>query len=207
MSENQREEETTSFGEEEKEHWWQVSRTIQHYHDFFQFELDRRQRHLNRLPQAYAARLPDMSFSKLRELDALAGKNQEILDDMVEFHATQVYLEPPKSILKHYEGPDGSIPENIVILPRREVGGDVSIQQQHRNQAIIHSVYREWTAAAAGERSESFGRLVSALQRHLPVSEDKKYEQRICVPGCGLGRLPLEIAACGYSCEGNEYSA
>ena len=25
--------------------------------------------------------------------------------------------------------------------------------------------------------------------------------------GCGLGRLPLEIAAKGYSCQGNEYSA
>jgi N2227-like protein len=25
--------------------------------------------------------------------------------------------------------------------------------------------------------------------------------------GCGLGRLPLEIAAQGYSCQGNEYSA
>lgn len=30
--------------------------------------------------------------------------------------------------------------------------------------------------------------------------------QRVLVPGAGLGRLPLEIAARGYSCQGNEFS-
>lgn len=195
------------LGEEENEHWWQVSRTLLHYHDFFQFEIDRRQRHLNRLPSAAVARLPDITFSKFTDLVVASSKNQIILDDMVEFHANEVGLEPPLKVVQHYQNPDGSFPDGCVILPTKDVGGPVFISQQHRNQAVIHSIYREWSAAAQRERDESFGLLVAALQKHLPVEEGKKYEKRVCVPGCGLGRLPLEIAACGYSCEGNEFSA
>jgi carnosine N-methyltransferase len=195
------------FGDEEKEHWWQVSRTLLHYHDFFQAELERRQRHLNRLPTQYVARLPEKTFSKLRDLDIASAKNQEILDDMVDFHAREVGLEPPQSILSQYQQADGSVPEGTIIVPERNIGGPVHIAQQHRNQAVIHSIYREWSAAAQKERDESFGVLIASLQKHLPVEEGKAYEKRVCVPGCGLGRLPLEIAACGYSCEGNEFSA
>ena len=32
------------------------------------------------------------------------------------------------------------------------------------------------------------------------------YTQRVLVPGAGLGRLVLEIAALGYGAEGNEFS-
>ena len=28
----------------------------------------------------------------------------------------------------------------------------------------------------------------------------------LLVPGCGLARLPLEIAGCGYTCQANEFS-
>jgi hypothetical protein len=38
----------------------------------------------------------------------------------------------------------------------------------------------------------------------LPVTAENVYAQRVLVPGCGVGRLPLEICANGYSCEGNE---
>ena len=30
---------------------------------------------------------------------------------------------------------------------------------------------------------------------------------RVCVPGAGLGRLAFDIAAAGYTCQGNEWSA
>lgn len=37
------------------------------------------------------------------------------------------------------------------------------------------------------------------------VCSDKKMVS-ILVPGAGLGRLAFEIAQCGYSCQGNEFS-
>ena len=72
---------------------------------------------------------------------------------------------------------------------------------------MLHSLYREWSAAGAQERSQSFSLLVKELKIRLPVYAGNAYKQRVLVPGCGLGRLPVEITAAGYACEGNEYSA
>lgn len=213
-----------AVSEEEKEHWWQVMRTLLHYVDFFAFELDRRQKHLNKLPEEYAKRLPNISYTKLDDLHSTAFQNQALFDDMVDFHARQRYVDPPEAILKLHaeaklnwppeppkaENPDDSVLDEdreSLVLPQKGVGSAVSIGQQHRNCAVLHSVYREWTAEAAAEREESFGLLVKTLMKWLPVDPSRRYEQRVVVPGCGLGRLPLEIAAQGYSCEGNEYSA
>lgn len=48
--------------------------------------------------------------------------------------------------------------------------------------------------------------MLEELERHLPVTPANRQKQRVLVPGAGLGRLPLEIAARGYACQGNEFS-
>lgn len=75
------------------------------------------------------------------------------------------------------------------------------------NQAVLHSVVREWSESGSAERSTCFQRLLTELQRVLPVHKGNAHRQRVLVPGSGLGRLPLEIAAAGYASEGNEFSA
>lgn len=69
---------------------------------------------------------------------------------------------------------------------------------------------REWSAEGEPERVVTFRPLIEALKKHLPPSDDTTgvtpFSQRVAVPGCGLGRLPVELAAEGYSVEGNEFS-
>lgn len=224
------------MNEEEKEHWWSVMRTLQHCMDFYQLELARRQRHLNQMPNDFLRRLPESTFSKLDLLNAAAKENQIIFDDMVHYHAKTQYIEPPATIVNLIARPNrltsdltmplvpmsplpaddnGAIPPHpssptsppSPIYPQKNVGPMISVQQQHRNLAVLHSLYREWTAEASNERNESFGPIIAELQHLVPVDSERLYEKRVLVPGCGLGRLPLEIAARGYSCEGNEFSA
>jgi carnosine N-methyltransferase len=68
-------------------------------------------------------------------------------------------------------------------------------------------LHREWSKEGEAERITTFKVLVDELKLRLPVTAENAYLQRVLVPGCGLGRLPLEIAAAGYACQGNEYSA
>ena len=90
-------------------------------------------------------------------------------------------------------------------LPDKHAGfehvGPVPRSDQHRNEAVLHSLFREWSSAGADERLTCFMPIVHALMEHVPAGG------RVLVPGCGLARLPVEIAACGYVCEANEFSA
>ena len=50
---------------EEATHWKDVMRTLLHYEDFIAIDVQRRQEHLNRLPNKWADRLPSSTFDKL----------------------------------------------------------------------------------------------------------------------------------------------
>ena len=168
--------------QEEKDHWKDVMRTLLTYADFVDDDLRRRQEHLNRLPDVWANRLPSETFTKLNGIGHAAQANQQFFHEIVDFYS-------------HGQS------------PHPQDGKRIPYSQQHRNQAVLHSFYREWSAEGACERAQAFDPLIQELQRLLPVNEKNAYCQKVCVPGSGLGRLPLEIAAKGYKCQGNEFSA
>jgi carnosine N-methyltransferase len=199
-----------SADEEEREHWWDVMRNFLHHLDFFEMDLGRRQLHLNLLSESHMHHLPKITFDKFSMLFEKARINQEYLDDMVTFYAQNSYLDPPTYAIEHFQNvtmkqvsDDG---RSIPLLPIKDVGPSVEIGQQHRIVATLHSLYREWSAEGKSEREECFQPIIAQLQTHLPISDSSKF-LRVAVPGCGLGRLPLEIASRGYCCEGNEFSA
>jgi carnosine N-methyltransferase len=205
------EENTSSFDyendEEEKEHWWFIMRTLLSYEDFYHCELKRLDKHLSILPKEYAKRLPSITHDKLGLLQEAANLNQIFFEDMVHFHASNGFSLPPRSILELVQANKQVDEGDKEILPDKEIGRDpVDIRQQHRNQAVLHSVYREWSVEGAEERAQSFGVLCDELARVLPLTNSSE-EKRVLVPGCGLGRLPIDIASKGYYCEGNEFSA
>ena len=176
---------------EEEDHWFTVMRTLLHYEDFVGFDLGRRQQRINKLPLKYADRLPNVSYDKFRELQHACEANQAFLDDMVQFQVESSF---------HARS------DTQPVYPSKD-GPTIPLGQQHRNIAVLHSAYREWSAEGRNERDSTFKLLVDELKLRLPVNSSNVYQQKVLVPGCGLGRLPLEIAASGYSCQGNEYSA
>ena len=169
----------------EKSHWREVIRAFLHYEHFCSLDLLARQRRLNRLPARHAAALPELSFLKLQRLDHAAKRNQHFFNDLVDFQGYN--FGPPERVSK-------------------DVGKKVPFSVMHRNQAVLHSLAREWSSVGLEERQSTFDPIIEELLRVKPVAMGNAYQQRVLVPGCGLSRLPLEIAARGYSCEANEFS-
>lgn len=84
--------------------------------------------------------------------------------------------------------------------------------------STLRQVVREWSTEGAAEREVCYGRVIAEICRLFPdvdavadsdgVVSDKRPRNsvRVVVPGCGLGRLPLELAVRGFAAQGNEFS-
>ena len=66
--------------------------------------------------------------------------------------------------------------------------------------STVNQLFRDWSAAGAIERQTSYMPVHRSLLNHCPPAT------RVLVPGAGLGRLVIELAARGYHAEGNEVS-
>lgn len=176
---------------EERSYWFNVCSSLQSYKQFVENDMRKRQRRLNNLPEKYISKLPNETFEQMWAIDQAADYNQAFLNDVAQFQ---------KSVMAQ-QG------MNVTNFPDSQHKGKITASDQHRNTAILHSLYREWSIEGAPERNQSFEPLLNALKKHLPVNSTNIYKQKVVVPGCGLGRLPLEISAMGYCCQGNEYSA
>ncbi|CAH0716970.1 unnamed protein product, partial [Brenthis ino] len=91
---------------------------------------------------------------------------------------------------------------------------EISSQKQHKMQhdvekvqSVLKNIVRDWSDVGAPEREQCYKPILDELAVLYPLD---KYSDRshikVLVPGAGLGRLAWEIAAMGYSCQGNEFS-
>ena len=76
---------------------------------------------------------------------------------------------------------------------------------QDKVRSTLRSFVRDWSAEGAPERDACYARCLAALQQHWAhkivgkPGRRAKGDWRVLVPGCGLGRLAMEIAALGAS--------
>ncbi|KAK8850361.1 hypothetical protein IAR55_004279 [Kwoniella newhampshirensis] len=103
---------------------------------------------------------------------------------------------------------------------------------QDKIRSILRSFVRDWAVQGRREREACYDPCLEALERYLPRSEEQEEDEsvsevlgegdrkeihgrrvrdrsqvRVLVPGCGLGRLAMEIAARGFASQGNEFSS
>lgn len=72
-------------------------------------------------------------------------------------------------------------------------------------RCIIRNIVRDWASEGWKERNQCYKPILEELDRLFPSrSEDRP--PRCLVPGCGLGRLALEISCLGFVSQGNEFS-
>jgi len=64
---------------------------------------------------------------------------------------------------------------------------------------------RDWSKEGKPERDACYAPLLDALERYFPDASTRA-SKKVLVPGCGLGRLAMEIAARGFWSQGNEFS-
>jgi SAM-dependent methyltransferase len=95
--------------------------------------------------------------------------------------------------------------EGDAVVARIPEGHRVQSRNSSKVQSTLRQFVRDWSREGASERMSSYGPLINALRRHLPVKPGQRAPKVLC-PGCGLGRLPYDLAAMGYAAQGNEFS-
>ena len=70
---------------------------------------------------------------------------------------------------------------------------------QDKVRSTLRSFVRDWSVEGALEREKCYNPCLEALERHYEGKGKKREEVEVLVPGCGLGRLAMEIAARGQS--------
>jgi len=76
-------------------------------------------------------------------------------------------------------------------------------------RSTLRQFVRDWADEGEPERAASYAPLIEALQRHLPANTrgcGPRGSIAVLCPGCGLGRLPFDLARLGYAAQGNEFS-
>lgn len=89
--------------------------------------------------------------------------------------------------------------------PKPKPSHTVRDNQQDKVRSTLRSFVRDWTKEGASEREACYNPLLEALEAHFP-DESTRGSKKVLVPGCGLGRLAMEIAARGFWAQGNEFS-
>lgn len=72
-------------------------------------------------------------------------------------------------------------------------------------QSTLKQLVREWSSAGEAEREQSYGVVMGELEKLFP-DEQKRHGVKVLVPGCGLARMPFELARRGFQAQGNEFS-
>ena len=70
---------------------------------------------------------------------------------------------------------------------------------------VLKNFMRDWSTEGAAEREASYGWISRAAATWVPRAAGGE-PPRVLVPGCGLARLPVELAALGFDAVGNEFS-
>ncbi|BFZ54931.1 hypothetical protein PYCC9005_001968 [Savitreella phatthalungensis] len=84
----------------------------------------------------------------------------------------------------------------------RVTPGDNDLEKARQT---VRQLVRDWSAEGQAERELSNGPLLRALAKEWP-DVTARSGVRVLVPGCGLARLPLDIARMGFEATGNEFS-
>jgi carnosine N-methyltransferase len=72
--------------------------------------------------------------------------------------------------------------------------------------SVLKSLARDWSIEGAEERNMAYAPILESVQKYCPLTKEGNARPKICVPGAGVGRLALELAALGYRVQGNEFS-
>lgn len=78
--------------------------------------------------------------------------------------------------------------------------------QVSKVSSVLKSLARDWSVEGTEERNMAYKPILESVQKHCPLSSRNISRPKICVPGAGVGRLALELAALGYTVQGNEFS-
>lgn len=91
------------------------------------------------------------------------------------------------------------------ISPDASTWAPASSSDFDKVRSTLLQLSREWSSDGQEERDKSVGRIVAEITALFPDVEARQH-RKILVPGCGLGRLVIELVREGFWTQGNEFS-
>ena len=175
---------------EERRHFYHIVNTFRSYKINAFNRLSKTHKYLDSLPERHQKCLENYR-KHLQNISKAIEKNYEIIGLIIEdisnlfenIDYTSEELEDPE--LKHMKGPTSLDSDKV--------------------NAVLKQLVREWTDEGSNERKTCFDPILNQLEEYFKDCADRS-AVHVLVPGAGLGRLPLEIARRGFTCQGNEYS-
>ena len=157
---------------------------------FFNYQIDsmkeviRTHKNFASLKQEYLDKLPEPFEQRINRLKESIVTNYFFLVHLVH---------PHRDLFDHEILPDGRLQLKKLEVPYKNVG---------KLRSTLRQIVRDWTAVGKPERDMCYTPVIQELQKSFPQSKGVS----VLVPGCGLGRLPYELAKLGFKAQGNEFS-
>lgn len=109
-------------------------------------------------------------------------------------------------ILRHAGQPHSQQQQSLNVA---SANAAVTDDQISKVLSVLKSLARDWSVDGKIERAMAYSPIKALIEKYLPLEPNACATQRlprIVVPGSGLGRLAFDLAAMGYSVQGNEFS-
>ncbi|ORX41215.1 N2227-like protein-domain-containing protein [Kockovaella imperatae] len=215
---------------EERAHWRAVLKAYDGYMQYHLSANHARRMAFLQLPKEDKEVYEHLGFrEKLEAVDEGIRRNAEFIDEMI---ADPLFAE----MIKEPDDEDhGSHTHGYTHGAHSHSHGDFhshdhghgtashhpqsTAKQRHENdvaqdkvRSTLRSFVRDWSKEGKTERETCYVPILEALERLCPLDKNGESSHRprshirVLVPGCGLGRLAMEIAAAGFSSQGNEFS-
>ncbi|EPY53996.1 methyltransferase N2227 family protein [Schizosaccharomyces cryophilus OY26] len=135
-------------------------------------------------------------------------------------HKDLLLQDTDNNFLKHLSRLDDCVKQNSVVAeaiakagipvfyPSFDVNNlpHVSNEMMQKVSSTLKQLTRDWSEESVDERQATYVPILQELDSLFPLDSNDRSQIHILVPGSGLGRLAFDIAAKGFSCQGNEFS-
>lgn len=186
--------------QEERRHYMEVRASFVHYAEWEMPSYQRALDHINKLPKDYAKHLPPATMERIEGMKRGILLNQKFLDRVILKLDEHSYFPIPDAMRDLNAWRQHGVRRKNIEKPL------LLDHNASKVRGTLHQIVRDWSQEGEQERKLCYGPILQELQEYLPMEGRRLSSVRVLVPGGGLGRLALEIAALGYACEGNEFS-
>nr|XP_019007992.1 uncharacterized protein I206_07160 [Kwoniella pini CBS 10737]OCF46773.1 hypothetical protein I206_07160 [Kwoniella pini CBS 10737] len=214
---------------EEREHWRSVIKAFDGYMRYHLSANHARRMSFLSLPKESKELYDSIGYrEKLDAVDEGIRRNSEFIDEMIASPVFAEMVESEESAHSYnrhhhhhsHDHADGGHQIHSDGHENEQDGRQVPTIHHKRQQesdsaqdkirSTLRSFVRDWAIEGIKERKACYDPCLEALERYYPLPISEKRDRgsiRVLVPGCGLGRLAMEIAARGFASQGNEFSS
>eukprot|EP01105_Mastigella_eilhardi_P025772 TRINITY_DN711_c0_g1_i1.p1 TRINITY_DN711_c0_g1~~TRINITY_DN711_c0_g1_i1.p1 ORF type:complete len:434 (+),score=116.74 TRINITY_DN711_c0_g1_i1:30-1304(+) len=175
---------------EEAEHFRAVVDALLFYEQYMRNWLAKCEADLHAVPAAQRSVMPPGVMEKYRRVRELATVNQQFIHHMVADHANMFQNS------QHHTSAVG----------QGKKAEQPTLFNMEKVKSTLCQFARDWSAEGKEERDACYGPLLAEIEERFTQNKAERVKVRILTPGAGLGRLTYELAARGFTSQGNEFS-